>query len=109
MPDCDATLAVGSNARRTLRYGSDNDLTDCTPWTSATTPSASLPRPARPAQLKKCESSTSSPSAGLNDTVALADAHFIKHHTQAQFLREEIREDADWAEVVDQLDLALRA
>jgi hypothetical protein len=28
---------------------------------------------------------------------------------QAQFLREEIAEDADWAEVVDQLNLMLRS
>ena len=28
---------------------------------------------------------------------------------QAQFLREEIAEDADWAEIVDQLNLMLRA
>ncbi|CAN5230167.1 DUF2789 domain-containing protein [soil metagenome] len=37
---------------------------------------------------------------------ALADASFWTP-TQARFLREEILEDADWAEVVDQLNLAL--
>ena len=29
--------------------------------------------------------------------------------SQSSFLREEILEDADWAEVIDQLNLALRA
>lgn len=38
----------------------------------------------------------------LPDGVALADAAFW-NASQAQFLREEIREDADWAEVVDTL------
>jgi hypothetical protein len=37
----------------------------------------------------------------------LADAPFWTA-AQAQFLREEIAEDADWAEVVDQLNLMLR-
>ena len=37
---------------------------------------------------------------------ALADAPFWSAN-QARFLREEILEDADWAEVVDQLNLAL--
>lgn len=40
--------------------------------------------------------------------VTLADAPFWSP-TQAAFLREEILEDADWAEVVDQLNVALRA
>lgn len=44
----------------------------------------------------------------LADAVALADASFWSR-AQAQFLREEIAEDADWAEVVDQLNLMLRA
>lgn len=44
----------------------------------------------------------------LADAVALADAPFWSK-AQAQFLREEIAEDADWAEVVDQLNLMLRA
>jgi hypothetical protein len=44
----------------------------------------------------------------LDDRVALADAKFWTP-AQAQFLREEIGEDADWAEVVDQLNLMLRA
>lgn len=37
----------------------------------------------------------------------LADAPFWDK-AQAAFLREEILEDADWAEVVDQLNLMLR-
>jgi hypothetical protein len=37
----------------------------------------------------------------------LADASFWDK-AQADFLREEILEDADWAEVVDQLNLLLR-
>ncbi|CAN5915660.1 DUF2789 domain-containing protein [soil metagenome] len=44
----------------------------------------------------------------LNDDVLLADAPFWTP-AQAQFLREEFIEDADWAEIVDQLNLALRA
>jgi hypothetical protein len=43
----------------------------------------------------------------LADAVRLADAPFWSQ-AQAQFLREEIYEDADWAEVVDQLNLMLR-
>ena len=46
-----------------------------------------------------------SPLAG---DIALADAAFWTP-AQAVFLREEWREDADWAEVVDQLNAALRA
>lgn len=37
----------------------------------------------------------------------LADAPFW-NPAQAAFLREELREDADWAELVDQLNAALR-
>jgi len=44
----------------------------------------------------------------LPDNVVLADAPFWSP-AQAQFLREEIAEDADWAELVDQLNLRLRA
>lgn len=44
----------------------------------------------------------------LPETVRLADAPFWTP-AQAQFLREEIAEDADWAEMVDQLNLLLRA
>ena len=44
----------------------------------------------------------------LNNSLQLADAPFWSAG-QAQFLREEISEDADWAEVVDQLNLMLRA
>ncbi|NIC43730.1 DUF2789 domain-containing protein [Aquabacterium sp. A08] len=40
--------------------------------------------------------------------VALADAPFWSP-AQAALLREEWAEDADWAEVVDQLNAALRA
>jgi hypothetical protein len=40
--------------------------------------------------------------------VKLADAPFWTAG-QAQFLREEISEDAEWAEVVDQLNAMLRA
>lgn len=40
--------------------------------------------------------------------MALADAPFW-NSAQAAFLREEIIGDADWAEVVDQLNAALRA
>lgn len=39
--------------------------------------------------------------------LALPDAPFWTA-AQATFLREELLEDADWAEVVDQLNLALR-
>ena len=45
--------------------------------------------------------------APLADDTELADASFWSA-SQAAFLREEIREDADWAEVVDQLNLMLR-
>ncbi len=38
--------------------------------------------------------------------VALADAAFWTP-AQAALLREQLREDADWAEVIDQLNLAL--
>lgn len=44
----------------------------------------------------------------LAANVALAEAPFW-NPAQAAFLREEILEDADWAEVVDQLNAALRA
>jgi hypothetical protein len=37
----------------------------------------------------------------------LADAFFWTK-SQAEFLRDEILDDADWAEVVDQLDVLLR-
>jgi hypothetical protein len=48
--------------------------------------------------------STHSP---LPPTCRLADAPFWTS-AQSSFLREEILEDADWAEVVDQLNLMLR-
>lgn len=44
----------------------------------------------------------------LAENVVLADAPFWTP-AQAQFLREEFDEDADWAELVDQLNLRLRA
>ena len=44
----------------------------------------------------------------LPDTILLADAPFWTP-AQAALLRDEVLEDADWAEVVDQLNLALRA
>jgi hypothetical protein len=43
----------------------------------------------------------------LPDTVKLADAPFWSP-TQAAFLRETVKEDADWAQVVDSLDAMLR-
>jgi len=46
--------------------------------------------------------------APLADDIQLADAPFWSP-AQAAFLREEILEDADWAEVVDNLNAALRA
>lgn len=44
----------------------------------------------------------------LPAAVALADAPFWTP-AQARLLREEVLEDADWAVLVDQLNLALRA
>ncbi len=44
----------------------------------------------------------------LAEDCRLADAPFW-NSAQARFLREEILEDADWAEVVDQLNVMLRA
>ncbi|AOY97267.1 hypothetical protein BKK79_31550 [Cupriavidus sp. USMAA2-4] len=46
--------------------------------------------------------------APLAAGIALADAPFWTP-AQAALLRDEILEDADWAEVVDRLDAALRA
>lgn len=46
--------------------------------------------------------------APLPPDVLLADAPFWTP-AQATLLREELLEDADWAEVVDQLNVALRA
>ncbi|MBX3680524.1 MAG: DUF2789 domain-containing protein [Rhodocyclaceae bacterium] len=43
----------------------------------------------------------------LASGIELADAPFWSG-AQASFLREEVREDADWAEIVDQLDARLR-
>lgn len=47
---------------------------------------------------------TNSPLPG---DVRLSEAPFWTP-SQAKFLREELQEDADWAEVVDQLNLMLR-
>ncbi len=44
----------------------------------------------------------------LPEFVKLADAPCWTQ-SQAAFLREELAEDADWAEVIDQLSAALRA
>ncbi|MFJ4248952.1 Protein of unknown function [Pseudomonas helmanticensis] len=43
----------------------------------------------------------------LKPELHLADAFFWTK-SQSQFLRDEILDDADWAEVVDQLDVMLR-
>ncbi|MGB4343747.1 MAG: DUF2789 domain-containing protein [Moraxellaceae bacterium] len=43
----------------------------------------------------------------LAPDVALADATFW-NASQRDFIRQEIIEDADWAELVDQLDVSLR-
>jgi hypothetical protein len=43
----------------------------------------------------------------LKPELHLADAFFWSE-SQAQFLRDDILDDADWAEVVDQLDVLLR-
>ena len=43
----------------------------------------------------------------LAETIELADAPFWSA-SQATFLREQLNKDADWAEVVDQLNLLLR-
>ena len=45
--------------------------------------------------------------APLRNDIDLADAPFWTG-SQAAFLKEEKLEDADWAELVDQLNLALR-
>ncbi|MDB5849758.1 MAG: hypothetical protein JWP29_3510 [Rhodoferax sp.] len=43
----------------------------------------------------------------LPESVKLSEADFWSP-TQAQFLREQLLVDADWAEVVDQLNVSLR-
>jgi len=65
---------------------------------------AQLGLPDEPAEIERFASA----HRPLADDVRLADASFWSP-SQAQFLREEIRDDADWAEVVDQLNLMLRA
>ena len=59
--------------------------------------------PAEPADIEKFVSSHSPLKADLR-----LDKAFFWTPSQADFLREEILEDADWAEVVDQLNLMLR-
>jgi|KBSMisStandDraft_5_1062788.scaffolds.fasta_scaffold778673_2 hypothetical protein len=105
------SAAAADNARntgRTLRYGSDNDLTDlhAMDLSSHTFHSLfdQLGLPSSESEIQRFIAE----HRPLSDTVALADASFWTP-AQSQFLREEIREDADWAEVVDQLNLALRA
>jgi len=44
---------------------------------------------------------------GLSEDIRLADAPFWTK-AQAQFLREEFEEDAEWIEVIDQLNVRLR-
>ena len=44
----------------------------------------------------------------LQQDVRLADASFW-NPAQAAFLREDLLEDADWAEAIDELDTCLRA
>jgi Protein of unknown function (DUF2789) len=60
--------------------------------------------PAEPADIE----SFAAAHRPLPEGMLLADAPFWSAG-QAQFLREEINEDADWAEVVDQLNLLLQA
>lgn len=43
----------------------------------------------------------------LDNNIELADAHFWSS-SQAQFIREALSSDSDWAEMVDALNLALR-
>ncbi|RJG51196.1 DUF2789 domain-containing protein [Motilimonas pumila] len=43
----------------------------------------------------------------LDNTTLLADAKFW-NDSQADFIREQIWQDSDWAEVIDQLDNMLR-
>lgn len=59
-----------------------------------------------PAEARDIEAFVSTHSP-LKADVALADAYFWTP-AQAAFLRDEILEDADWAEVIDQLNLMLR-
>ena len=59
--------------------------------------------PSEPADIEKFVSSHSP----LKPELKLHEAFFWTP-AQAAFLRDEINEDADWAEVVDQLNLMLR-
>jgi len=59
--------------------------------------------PSGPTDIEKFVTSHSP----LKADVKLADAYFWTP-SQAEFLRNEILEDADWAEIVDQLNLMLR-
>ncbi|MFJ7881892.1 DUF2789 domain-containing protein [Pseudomonas sp. NPDC096917] len=60
--------------------------------------------PAGPTDIEKFVTTHSPLKPGLK----LADARFWTT-SQADFLRNEILDDADWAEVVDQLNLMLHA
>lgn len=59
-----------------------------------------------PADIGSIETFLNSHSP-LDPSVKLEDAPFWTD-AQANFLRDEIQQDADWAEVVDQLNSALR-
>ena len=105
------SAAAADNARntgRTLRYGSDNHLTDlhAMDLSSHTFHSLfdQLGLPSSESEIQRFIAE----HRPLSDTVAVAAASFWTP-APSQVLREEIREDADWAEVVDQLNLALRA
>lgn len=65
---------------------------------------AQLGLPSEPAEIERFAAA----HRPLPEAVRLPDAAFWSP-SQAQFLRDELREDADWAEVVDQLNLMLRA
>lgn len=65
---------------------------------------AQLGLPSDPAGIN-CFISSHSP---MPESLPLAEAPFWTQ-SQAAFLREEIQEDADWAEVVDQLNARLHA
>jgi len=64
---------------------------------------AQLGLPSQPADIERFVQA----HRPLPDGIDLAEASFWSAG-QAQFLREEIAEDAEWAEVVDQLDAMLR-
>jgi hypothetical protein len=73
-----------------------------------------LPHPAQPVRATwlagraQCRPALYRRSSPLPEAVQLADAPFWKP-SQAAFLREEILEDGDWAEVVDDLNARLHS